>query len=556
MPTVSPGEKSRWTSHSCSARKDRRLTSTTPNPPATTMPARGRSRWCNPEILDRAVRHLLRSGISYHERFGAGHGRDPAADVRSDAPADAAGPEVSALTDKTGFGDHAVVLGASIAGLLATRVLADVFPSVTVVDRDLLPETGADRRGVPQGRHAHALLPSGVRILEELFPGLLADLVTAGVPTVSRPDEMYFRTDGHLLCQRGSFRDEDPAYQPSRPFLEGLIRARVHALPGVRIADGRAVVGPTTTTDGARVTGVRVRSDARSGDQVISADLVVDATGRAGRTTVWLAELGHPAPPEESIPVDVRYVSRHLRLAPDALGPEKLMLISGERARPTGMALLAQEGDRWILSLYGYGGHHPSTEDKGFLEFARTVAPPHAFDAIADAEPLDDLVTHRFPANVRRRYETLRRFPEGLLVLGDAICSFNPVYGQGMSIAAQQAVALRRALAAGPDRLARRFFRAAARPVGTAWQLTTGGDLALLGADRPWPDRLIGAYLDRLLTAAEHDMELTDRFLTVTSLDAAPSSLLAPRAVRRVLATTRRGPELGGRRRRPARLGS
>jgi 2-polyprenyl-6-methoxyphenol hydroxylase-like FAD-dependent oxidoreductase len=425
------------------------------------------------------------------------------------------------------------VLGASIGGLLAARVLADSFERVTVIERDRLPDTAEGRRGVPQGRHAHGLLTAGAHVLAELFPGLLDDFVTSGVTVIHEPSEIYFAPAGHKFCQDGRFAEPSPSYQPSRPYLEGRIRARLRALPNVDVIDQCKVIDLASADD--RVTGAIVQSVGEA-ERVLPVDLVVDATGRGGRAAAWLAAMGYDKPAEDRLEVDIRYVSRHLRLRPGAMGREKVVIVGAQPGRPTGVNFLKQEGDRWILTLIGYRGFHPPTDPDGFLRFAESVVPAHVFAAIRDAEALDDLVAHRYRASVRRRYERSTRFPAGFLVFGDALCSFNPIYGQGMSTAALQAIALRDCLADGPEQLARRFFKAAARRTEVAWQLAVGGDLALPEVDGPRPPiaRIANAYIERVLLAAEHDWAVAEPFLKVSWLIAPPTLLLSPITVGRV----------------------
>jgi 2-polyprenyl-6-methoxyphenol hydroxylase-like FAD-dependent oxidoreductase len=442
------------------------------------------------------------------------------------------------------IGDHAVVLGASFAGLLATRVLADAYGRVTVVERDPLPETAENRKGVPQGRHAHLLLPRGTQILDALFPGLLDDLVAGGAPVIRDYEELRFSPGGHRLRLEGH-PQEATTYQASRPYLEGQLRARVRALPTVEIVDRCDVVGLVTTAAQDRVTGVRILRGANGVEEALGADLVLDATGRGGRAAAWLATIGYDLPPEEQLPIHVKYATRHLRLRPGALGGEKFVAIGAQPDRPTGLVLIAEEQDRWVLTLIGYDRHHPPADDEGFLAFVETAAPPDLFAAVRDAEPLDDIVTYRFRSNLRRRYERLRRFPSGLLIFGDALCSSNPAYALGMSVAALQAVALRDSLASDDGDLARRFFRAAAKPIDMAWQLAVGSDLALpqVQGPRPLPARVINAYVNRVLTAAERDRVVAEQFLRVAALQDPVTRLFRPStALRVLLGSLRRGP--------------
>ena len=433
---------------------------------------------------------------------------------------------------------HAIVIGGSIAGLLAARVLADHFARVTLVERDRLPGDVAERRGVPQDRHLHGLQARGQEVLEALFPGLVDELVAGGATTVDTTADARWHQPGGY---RARFASGLIGVTLSRPFLEGQIRRRVRALPNVAVLAEAEVTRLVASADRARVTGVVIRRGAAGApEETLAADLVVDAGGRGARAPAWLEALGYGRPTEERITIGVGYTTRLYRRRPGDLPGARFAV-----AQPTPPderrlgALVPIEGERWLVTLGGWLGDHAPADEAGFLAFARSLPAPDIYDVIAGAEPLGEPALHKFPASLRRRYERLRRVPEGYLVLGDALCSFNPIYGQGMTVAALEALELDACLRAGeggPAGLPRRFYRRAARVIDGPWQLAAGGDFAypeVAGRKAPGTD-LFNRYAARVQRAATRDPEVCRALVAVTNLLAPPAALFGPRVLWRV----------------------
>ena len=425
---------------------------------------------------------------------------------------------------------QAVVLGASIAGLLAARVLADLFDTVVIIERDRLPTTPEQRRGVPQGKQIHGLLTGGQRVLEELLPGLTAELAADGAPVVDALADMRLSFNGHRLRQATSGLTHVSA---SRPLLEHRIRERTRSMPNISIVDATEVIDVVGRDD--RVNGVRVLR--RGGRRVedVDADLVVDACGRGSRTSEWLTALGYATPPVERIPIDLGYTTRRFHLPAGLLDGDVGVLHSPTPGQPRGAALARLENDIWMLTLVGVQGDHPPADIDGFAAFAASVDCSEIPTAVRDGEPIDNPIFFRFPASVRRRYEHVR-LPRNLIVLGDSLCSFNPVYGQGMTVAALEAHALRDGLSRNLD-TSQPVMAGLARIVDVPWQLAKAADRPFL---TPAPTSrhngtLLDRYVERVLIAATHDPAAGRAFLRVSGLLDPPRALLHPDLLRRTL---------------------
>ena len=431
--------------------------------------------------------------------------------------------------DKQQVTNTAGIIGGSMAGLLAARVLADHYAQVTILERDTLPETAGNRKGVPQGRHAHALLGRGRQIMEQFFPGLTETLIQQGA---AYGHGRFFSGGGYFARHPQA----PAALYVSRACLETEVRRRVRVLPNIRIIHECDALGLVSSPDNRRIIGVQlIRRQAGSATEVLPAALVVDASGRGSRTPAWLETLGYAKPEVDLVEVGMGYASRFYERKPEHLNSDLLINIAPTPENRRACGLLAQEGDRWIVTLAGYFGDHPPTDEAGYLAFSRKLPTLDVFELISQATPLTDPIPFKFPSNQRRRYENLADFPGGLLVIGDAICSFTPIYGQGMSVAALEALALQDCLAQGKHDLAQRFFQQTSKVIDIPWSITVGNDQRLSGAKLPAATRFINWYLGKLQAAARHDQVLALAFLRVGNLFAAPASLLHPRIALRVL---------------------
>jgi 2-polyprenyl-6-methoxyphenol hydroxylase-like FAD-dependent oxidoreductase len=437
------------------------------------------------------------------------------------------------------IGNHAIVIGASMGGLLAARALSDFYATVTILERDAFPLDDVARKGVPQGRHTHGLLARGRVVLEEFFPGYSNEVVTqSGGLFGDIANDITWMGHNVALAQSKS---DLIGLLASRPVLEGHVRRRVLQLPNVRAIENCAVQGLVTRAAGDRITGVRVRIDGES-EQTIDADLVLDASGRGSASPTWLEELGYQRPIDDKVEIGIGYMTRTYRRKPGELGGKLGIVIAGSAPNWRNGVIIALNDDTWTVSVGGFLGDDAPANDAEFLAYLATLPTKEIHDVVAGAEPLTDYIRYRYVSSLRRRYEKLARFPQGYLVFGDAICSFNPVYGQGMTVAAQEAVTLRDVLRAGSGNLAARFFKAAAKIVDIPWDIAVGNDLRhprVEGA-RPVMVRFINWYVGKLHQAARNDATLALAFLKVANLMNPPPALLSPATAWRVWRGNRR----------------
>jgi 2-polyprenyl-6-methoxyphenol hydroxylase-like FAD-dependent oxidoreductase len=424
--------------------------------------------------------------------------------------------------------ERAIVIGGSMAGLAAARVLSDHYGEVVVFERDRFQGIGDPRRGVPHGRHAHGLLARGRQILEDYFPGLFQEAIRAGGLRIDAMRDAYWWFEGGEHARR---RSGIEGLSLSRPLLEGLMRERVRRIPNIRFMDDCPVQGLVATPDNGRVAGVKTC------DGALWANLTVDATGRGSRSPVWLEAMGYGGLKEERIEVDINYVTRRFRRFPHELNGALLAAIAATPQNRRGGVMAALEGDKWVVTLYARGGGRVPTELASFIDFAQALPTARIHEVVSRAEPIGESQTFRFPASVRRRYDSMERFPEGYLVLGDAVSSFNPVYAQGMTVACLEARELDRTLQAGSgEQLARRFFTRIAKIIDTPWSIAAGNDLRMSGVagSQPLTGRFLNWYIAKLHAGARKDASLGMAFQKVANLIASPQSLFRPDVMARV----------------------
>ena len=431
---------------------------------------------------------------------------------------------------------RAVIIGGGMGGLLAARALALHFDEVMVLERDSLSTGDGHRKGTPQSHHVHALLGRGLMTIERMMPGFTADLVARGAVT----SDAMTRVGWHQAeIRHASGPAGFTAVVASRPLIEAVLRERVRAIANVTIREQVAVHDLRWNAPRTRVTGVIASSASGERGFDLPADLVVDASGRGTRIGDWLEQAGYECPAEQVLDINVRYASRLFRRQAGDFGGNVVTIVSAVPENQRGGLAFAVEGDRWLVTLSGRNGLTPPADLEGFIAYAAELDADDIARFLRQAEPLGEAKTYFMPRSRRRFARAPERFPDGLLPFADAICAFNPVFGQGMSVAAMEASVLNACLDDGTESLIQRFLAGCAPVVDGAWKLAAGNDLRFLPGRPALPRgiRMLHWYLDQLNIAAGHDVEVARAFAKVVHMMEPPPSLMRPAIVARVMRT-------------------
>lgn len=437
---------------------------------------------------------------------------------------------------------HAIVIGSSMAGMWAARLLLDHFARVTILERDQLSPTSDARAGVPQARHTHVYLARGVQALERFFPELDQELIASGATPFDWTSDMRLMYKGRWQKRPATGIQ---GRSVSRGALEMGIRRYLEAEPRIRFVPGADVVGLTADADCKRVTGVQVRWRSHAPREMreqstLTADLVVDASGRNSHTPQWLTALGYEPPEQTVVNSFLGYASRRYERPRNVAFDWRVMFVTADAPHNPRSGVIFQEEDgNWIVTLAGAERDYPPTDEEGFRAFARSLTPDF-YAALQDARPLSAIAGYRKTENQLRHYARLDRWPERLVVTGDALCAFNPVYGQGMTAATLTALTLGECLeeANGTlDGVAHRFQQRAAKVVEPIWLMATSEDYRwpmTEGGQRDWSTRLMHWYLDRFSAATPDSEYLTQAFHEVYQLLKPPTLLFKPGVLVRV----------------------
>ena len=435
---------------------------------------------------------------------------------------------------------RAVVLGASVAGLLAGRVLADFFDEVLLLDKESLDQGPIPRKAVPQGNHIHGILTPTFHVLKRFLPEVIDDLVDGGAHIFDGGRDWRFHVHGSYLANGLTGQS---LIGSSRPFFEDLLRSRVTALSNVELRTDHRFTRWVTDADKGRITGVIVNSDA--GQIEVGADIVIDARGRGSTLPKELEDLGYKAPSEELVGVDLGYTTRLYR-ARDFPPDWNLLIVNPSVPRTwTGGLIEKIEDGQWIVTQFGYFGDHAPADDDGFLERAQSLAVPDIAEFIKHAEPASDFQKYSTRECNMIRFEKLDAFPDRLLAIGDAVCGLNPVYGQGMTKAAREAEYLHDTLsshlakAASLDGFSDKFRRGLpAAGAEWAWQLTTGNDLGYpqtTGTRQPVVGSFMGWYMKRLFKRSAKSLDARKRLFDVLMLVKSPDNVMKPGMIRHAI---------------------